>query len=65
MNQFEHILDLPPQWGRPVCMSPWRGDIIIAMEYGPLIRVSENPLIGQVYVQEIYLTQPKPMPSPI
>lgn len=63
--QFQYIATLEPRWGRPLTMCQWRGDILIAMEYGQIVRVSENQYTAQIYVQEINFAHAAPMPSPI
>lgn len=65
MEQFHYIGTLDPRWGAPRCITQWLGDILLAMENGQLIRVTQNPCSGQVYLQEIVLAQAAPMPNPI
>lgn len=64
-EQFQYVAALDPRWGRCLSMCPWRGDILMAMEYGVILRVSENQYTAQVYLQEINFAHAAPMPSPI
>lgn len=65
MEEFQRIGELSPTWGRPICMTSFRGDVLIAMECGQLIRITENPCSGQTYMQEVRLARAVPMPNPI
>lgn len=64
-NRFSYVGTLDSKWGRPVNMCSHRGDIFIAMEYGQLIRVTEDAVSNQLYLQEINMAVYKPMPNPI
>ena len=65
MEEFRYVGTLDPTWGRPIAMTSFRGDVLIAMENGQLIRVTENFCSGQLYLQEVHLAQAAPMPNPI
>lgn len=52
---FQYVADLPVSMGRPVGMCSYRGDVLICMESGKLLRLEEDFYTAQFHVREIKL----------